>query len=124
MEQMSKDASTTAQLMSSSVPTATSVSTHTTDVMECTTAMIAQTREAVLQGPPGCATMRVSFSVSLMAAVFRRHGSVMVTLTVRTVVTSTTPVPRAPVPPHSSAATMETVCYAAGFVMGTMTAET
>ena len=76
------------------------------------------------QGPQGCATMRLSSSVSQTGAVSPLPGSVMVIQTVRIAVTNTTPVPLAPAPPHSSAATMGTVCYAAGFVMGTMTAET
>lgn len=77
-----------------------------------------------LQGPQGCATMRVSSSVSQMGAVSRPPGSVMVIQTVRMAVTNTTPAHLAPAPPHSSAVTMEIVYYAAGFVMGTTTAGT
>ncbi len=77
-----------------------------------------------LLGPQGCATMRVSSSVSQTGAVSRLPGSVMVIQTVRTAATNTMPVRLAPAPPHSSAVTMETVCYAAGFVMGTTTAGT
>lgn len=124
MEQMNKDAFTTAQLMSSNVLMATSASTPTTDVTESLTVMIDQMSEAVLQGPQGCATMRVSFSASQMGAVYRRPGNVMVTRTARMAVTSITPAPLVPALPHCFAATTETVCSAAGSVMGTMTAET
>lgn len=77
--------------------------------------------------PPGlqdCATMTVSFSASLMETVFHLLGSVMVTQTVRTAVTNTTPARLAPVHPHFSAVTMETACCAAGFVTETTTAGT
>lgn len=77
-----------------------------------------------LLGPQGCATMRVSFSVSQMGAVSRLPGSVMVIQTVKMAATNTLPAHLAPAPPHSIAVTMETVCYAAGFVMGTTTAGT
>lgn len=102
----------------------TSALTPTTDVMESLTVVIDQMREAVPPDLQGCATMRVSFNVSPMGAVCRRPGSVMVILTVRMAVTSITPVPRAPAPPPCSVATMETVYFAAGSVMGTMTAGT
>lgn len=77
--------------------------------------------------PPGlqvCATMKVSSSASQTAAVSHLPGSVMVIQTVRTAAMNTTPAHLAPALPHSSGATTETVCYAVGFVMGTMTAGT
>lgn len=75
-----------------------------------------------LLGPQGCATMRVNSSVSQMGAASHPSGSVTVIQTVRMAVTNTTLAHLAPAPPHSSAVTMETVYYAAGFVMVTMTA--
>lgn len=110
--------------MSSSAPLVTSASTPITDVTESLIAAIDQMSKAVLPGLQGCATMRVSFSASRMGAAFRLHGSVMVIQTARMAATNTTLVRHAPVLPHSSAVIMETVCYAVGFVMGTMTAGT
>lgn len=142
--------------MSSSAPVVTSVSMATTGVMECLTALTAQTREPAvsieivlfpnrniffiydfldqliflfdfplqLLDPRGCATMRVSSSVSQMGLVSRPHGSVMVIQTARTAATNTTPARLAPAPPHSSAVIMETACYTAGSVTVTMTAGT
>lgn len=72
----------------------------------------------------GCATMRLSFSASQTEAVFHLPGSVMVTQTVKMAVMNTTPAHLAPALPHSSVVITETVCYRAGFVMGTMTAGT
>lgn len=77
-----------------------------------------------LLGRQGCATMRLSSSVSQTGAVSPLPGSVMVIQTVRMAVTNTMPAHLAPAPPHSSAVTMGTVCYAAGFVMGTTTVGT
>lgn len=74
--------------------------------------------------PQGCATMRVSSSVSQMGLVSRPHGSVTVIQTARTVATNTMPARLAPAPPHSFAVIMETACYAAGSVTATMTAGT
>lgn len=110
--------------MSSSAPVVTSVSTPTTDVMESLIAVIAQMSKPVLPDPQECATMRVSSSVSQMGAVSRPPGSVMVIQTVRMAAMNTTPARLAPAPQHSSGVIMETVCYAAGFVMGITTAGT
>lgn len=57
-----------------------------------------------------------------MGAASHPPGSVTVIQTVRMAVTNTTLAHLALAPPHSSAVTMETVYYAAGFVMVTMTA--
>lgn len=102
----------------------TSVSTPTTAVMESLIAVIAQMSKAVLPGSQGCAIMRVSSSVSQTGVVSLLPGNVMVIQTVRMAATNTTPARLTPAPPHSSAVIMETVCYAVGFVMGTMTAGT
>lgn len=77
-----------------------------------------------LLGPLGCATMRVSSSVSQMGAASRPAGSVMAIQTARMAAMNTTPARLAPAPPHFFAVIMEIVCYAVGFVMGTMTAGT
>lgn len=68
--------------------------------------------------------MRVSSSVSQMGTVSHRHGSAMVTQTVRMAVTNTTPVRLAPAPLRFSGVTTGTVCYAVGSAMGTMIAGT
>lgn len=72
----------------------------------------------------GCATMRLSFSASQTGAVSHLPGSVMVIQTAKMAAMNTTPAPLVPALPHSSVVTMGTVCYRAGFVMGTMTAGT
>lgn len=77
-----------------------------------------------LPGPQGCAIMRVSSSASQTGAVSRLLGNVMVIQTVKMAATNTMPAHLAPAPPHSSAVTMETVCYAVGFVTATTTAGT
>lgn len=77
-----------------------------------------------LLGPQVCATMRVNSSVSQTAAVYHLPGSVMVIQTVRMAVMNTMLAHLALAPPHSSAVTMETVYYVAGFAMGTTTAGT
>lgn len=72
----------------------------------------------------GCATMRVNFSASPMGAVFRLCGSAMAIQTARMAAMNTTPARLVPALPHSSAAIMEIVCYAVGFVTETTTAGT
>uniref|UniRef100_A0A3B4B4W6 Uncharacterized protein n=1 Tax=Periophthalmus magnuspinnatus TaxID=409849 RepID=A0A3B4B4W6_9GOBI len=77
-----------------------------------------------LQDLQGCATTRVNFSASRMAAVCHRLGSVMGTQTVKMAVMSIMPAPLAPAPPQCSAVITATVYCPAGFAMGTMIAET
>lgn len=72
----------------------------------------------------GCVTTRLSFSASQTGTVCHLPGSAMVIQTAKMAAMSTTRAHLAPALRLSSVVTMGTVCYRAGFVMGTMTAGT